>query len=232
MYLLVIDTSSQTCSVAIFKNSQLKIEITTTNSKTHSKDLLSIIDNAFYLAKIDISEIDYFAIVKGPGSFTGLRIGISTIKAFCFTHQKKVCTISSLEALASSCSTSKLICPIIDARKNELYFSFYKYEFSVLKEKKTENVLSLDKICKKIKEPCLFVGSGVIQYKELIKKKLKKNAFFINDNSNFIKASTVGILALNKIKNGFLEEASNIRPHYIRKSDAEINKKTIIQRSL
>ena len=127
MNILAIDTSSQNATVAIVCEERLIGEYTINNKKTHSQIIMSLIDDMVSKSGLDINDIDVLACGIGPGSFTGLRIGIATAKALCQGLSKKIIGVSSLEVLAKSISfADKIVCPIIDARRNDVYNAVYK----------------------------------------------------------------------------------------------------------
>ena len=223
MKLLSIDTSTKNCNIALFIDGEVKLAITKKNVATHSKVILALIDEILKKGEINIKDIDAFAVGKGPGSFTGIRIGISTVKGLAFNTNKKIADVSTLEALAYSYNTNKLIATIVDARKNELYFALYKYENDKLKKIEPEQVISCEDMCKKIEDECIFIGTGIV-YKDLIKTILGKKAFFAKDNlveTNL--AIPIGKIAIKMFQQENFKSSDTILPFYIRKSDAEIN---------
>jgi tRNA threonylcarbamoyladenosine biosynthesis protein TsaB len=128
MRVLAVDTATTSCSVAIVDKTSLLSEFTLYREQTHSKHLMDMIKAALRMSGLNFSDLDGFAVTRGPGSFTGLRIGISTIKGLAVVLEKPVVGVSSLEALALQVSYSRdLICPILDARKGEVYFSRYRF---------------------------------------------------------------------------------------------------------
>lgn len=162
MYSLGINTSTKTCSVALLKEHSLIIEITLSDTLSHSRKLLSLINYALDRVKIKISEIDVFAVSTGPGSFTGLRIGIGTLKGLCLATGKPIVGVSTLEALSYSIPyNSALICPILDARNNEVYTSLFRYQDKRLVRLIDDMVISPEELLPKIKEKVIFLGDGV-----------------------------------------------------------------------
>ena len=128
MKILAVDTSAMSCSTAIVDNGVVRAELSTVNSQTHSKHLMTMIDTVCKISGIEVAGMDGFAVTIGPGSFTGLRIGISTIKGLAWSLKKPVAGISSLEALAWQCAPVPcLICPLLDARKHEVYSGRYRF---------------------------------------------------------------------------------------------------------
>jgi len=199
-------------------------EMTSGRKETHSKHLMEMILAALEFAGITISEIDGFAVAKGPGSFTGLRIGISTVKGLAAASGKPVVGVSNLDAMAFQFPfSSRLICSLLDAHKKEVYCACYRFEEGVFKKETTDQVLPPDKAVADIREPCLFVGNAALLYQEIIMGKLGDTAIFAPAFHNIIRASTVAHLSLERFEKNDTEDAALLVPHYIRKSDAELN---------
>lgn len=126
MKILAVDTATKSCSVALTEDDAVLAETTTHSGQTHSRHLLNIVDAVIARAGLTLNQIDGFAVSIGPGSFTGLRIGISTVKGLAYGRGRPVVGVSSLEALSRQCpQTPQQICAMIDARKQEVYFCFY-----------------------------------------------------------------------------------------------------------
>lgn len=212
MKILAVSTSSNVCSVAILENSNLVKELNIKNTKTHSENLLPLIDEILKLTNIDISEIELVACDNGPGSFTGIRIGIATIKGIAEANNIPVISCTSLEALSFNVEgISPYICSIIDARNNQVYAGLFDNEHNLLHDyfaDDFENVLkSLDTYSN-----ISFVGSGAI-----LNKSLLRNVVLDND----VHAKNVGLCAYKKYENGIIGTADSVVPLYLRKSQAE-----------
>ena len=224
MKILAVDTATTTCSVAIVDKTSLLSEFTINRKETHSKHLMDMIKTTLGMSGLNLSDLDGFAVTRGPGSFTGLRIGISTIKGLATASTKPVVGVSSLETLALQASCSRnLICPILDARKGEVYFSRFGFQNGQLKKQTKERVASPDKAIDDLNEPCLFVGDGALLYKEMILKKMGKFASFALMIQHTIRASSLAYLSMARFESHDTDDIEKISPHYIRKSDAELN---------
>jgi tRNA threonylcarbamoyladenosine biosynthesis protein TsaB len=224
MKILAVDTATKSCSVAVIDEESVLAESTIINDQTHSRHLLNVIDIVIGEADLKISQLDGFAVSIGPGSFTGLRIGVASIKGLAFSLNKPVVGVSSLETLAFQCIPQPyLICPIIDARKQEVYFCRYRYKKEGLKKEGPERVASPVQAVSGIREPCVFIGNGAMQYQALILKELGKMAHFVAENQHTIQASAVARLSLPRFKRQETDDVHLLVPHYIRKSDAELN---------
>lgn len=224
MKILAVDTATRNCSVAVSDNGALRAELSVGTGQTHSKHLLDLIEQTLRGAGLEIGEIDGFAVTVGPGSFTGLRIGVSSIKGLAFALDRPVVGVSSLEALAwQAVPCARPICVVLDARKGQVYFGRYRYAHGCLKTEKREQVLTPEEIGNDINEPCLFVGNGLENYRAVFQARLGRLADFAPDTLNIIRAGTVAGLARQKFQQKDTLNAAALVPHYIRKSDAELN---------
>jgi tRNA threonylcarbamoyladenosine biosynthesis protein TsaB len=224
MKILAVDTATRSCSVAVVEEGYLLAEMTTARQQTHSKHLMEMINRVMELSDLTLSELDGFAVTRGPGTFTGLRIGISSVKGLATASGKPVVGISSLESLAVQASFfPNLICPLIDARRGEVYFSRYRFQHGQLKKEADEKVFPPEKAVFDLNETCLFIGDGALLYQKMISNKMGKFAFFASSFQNIIRASTVASLSINRFKKGDTDDVGQFVPHYIRRSDAELN---------
>ena len=226
MKILALDTATSSCSVAIMDNGVVRAELTSAPNQTHSKHLVTMIDTVCGICRLEIAAMDGFAVTLGPGSFTGLRIGISTIKALAWSLKKPVVGISSLDALAwQSIPGPYPICTLLDARKQEVYCCRYHYENGELKKDGPEQVLALADAISEIRKPCLFVGNGAALYQKEIIDALGALAHFAGRNHDSIRASAVAGLSLNRFMQDQADDVALLIPHYIRKSDAVLHRK-------
>ncbi|MEJ2657285.1 MAG: tRNA (adenosine(37)-N6)-threonylcarbamoyltransferase complex dimerization subunit type 1 TsaB [Desulfobacterales bacterium] len=175
------------------------------------------------ISGFNLSAVDGFAVTKGPGSFTGLRIGLSTIKGLAAATGKPIVGVSSLEALAIQVSLSQdLICPLIDARKGEVYFSRYRFIGDRLIKQTNEQVARPEKALSGLNESCVFVGNGALLYKNMILEEMGELASFAPMIQNTIRASTAAYLSMAKFKSNNTDEIEKFSPDYIRRTDAEL----------
>lgn len=219
MHVLAVDTSTNWLSASVSRGGNTLCEINLNLQSTHSKHILKIIDQITANSGISLDEIDLFAATKGPGSFTGLRIGLSAMKGLAYSLNKPLVTISTLEAIAMQTDFSTdYLCPVIDARKNEVYYSVYKKENFDNFSKPSEHVGNVDELLDRIDGSATFAGSGALIYKE-------KLSGYIISSVNYIRASNLSNLACEKFSNFSKDELISSEPEYIRKSDAELNLK-------
>jgi tRNA threonylcarbamoyladenosine biosynthesis protein TsaB len=224
MRILAVDTSTKSCSVAIVEERTLLAEATLLSGQTHSKHLMRMINKVIGMSRLRITDIDGYGFTRGPGTFTGLRIGISSIKGLAVASGKPIAGVSSLDALALQVfPSSGLICSLLDARRGEVYCSRYRLENRVLKKEGKERVLPPQKAVGDINEPCVFIGNGATLYKKLIEDTLNELAYFAPFFQNTIRASTVAHLCMDRFKKNDIDDVGRSVPRYLRKSDAELN---------
>lgn len=223
MRVLCIDTATESASCAVIEDNKLLGEITFNFAKQHSVILMSIIDNLLSSLHMDISSIDGFVSSKGPGSFTGLRIGMSTIKGLSFGAQKPFISVSTLDALAYNLAYSEgIICPILDALRNNVYTALFKFEGEELKRVSDYMAVSIDELINILKqeEAVYFIGDGTAKFKQVLKENIA-GSYFAPAHLNLARASSLGELGLKLLKQGASEDLNTSAPIYLRKSQAE-----------
>lgn len=223
MKILALDTATDSCSVAATEDGRVAAELTIRKNQTHSRHLMELVDSVLQIAGFGAADLDGLAVSIGPGSFTGLRIGISTIKGLAHALDKPVVGVSTLEALARQCSqTSFLICPMLDARKGEVYTATYRFDADELVQQTTARAMQPEALTDHIKSPCLFIGTGARLYRQTIVAAAGNLAHFVSGGQNTIRASSVAFLSMPRFEAKDTDEIANLIPHYIRKSDAEL----------
>lgn len=221
--ILAIDTSTDTGSIAITDGEDILIESILNVGKTHSETLIPSFQEMLEKTQLDIKDLDLLALTLGPGSFTGVRIGTSTVKGFALALGKPVAGISTLEALASNFPFSSLpIVPLFDARRGEIYSAMFKWENGEIKRLSEDRAASLDDAISKIKTKTIFAGEGLDKYGQMIKETLGDNAVFAPRANWYVRASNVAALGLKSYKAGGELDLATFTPSYRRKSEAEI----------
>ena len=223
MRILAVDTSTRSCSVAVVDGNDLLSEVTSGNGQTHSRHLMSMIDSALGLAGLNLSMTDGLAFTCGPGSFTGLRIGISTILGLSAATRKPIAGISGLDALAMQAAAPEMtICPLIDGRRNEVYCARYRWVNGELVKEMADRVLSPEMAISGVNTPALFAGNGALLYQTLIRNRLGDCARFALNCQNTLRASTVAWISMKRFEIGDVDDIFRFEPMYIRKPDAKI----------
>ena len=225
MKILAIDASGIVASVAIASEDEMIAEYTIKNKKTHSQTLLPMIDKVLKFTETDIKDIDYIAVTEGPGSFTGLRIGAATAKGLAQACNIPIVSVSTLEALAYNVfETDKLICSIMDARRDNVFGAIYVRENDGLEVIKEQAALPIEEMINelnRIGKNVIFVGDGISVQKDYIRNNLKKDNTLAPVYAREQKASSVIGVALNNIKNNKIIASRDFKPIYLRKSQAE-----------
>jgi len=220
MKVLAFDTSTKKGSVALTDGEKLIAECQQDLDIRHTEQLLPSIDKILNENSWKIGDIEGIAVSIGPGSFTGLRIGLATAKAFAGANNIPLIGVSSLEALACNAQPSEYpVVAILDARRKEVFASLVK----VL----DEQAISPENLCDTLKKlgPLTLVGDGAIFYKDIFQEKLGKQAHFLPDDQMNIHARWIAHLALPKLKNGEGSDWEGLSPNYLRLSDAELPRK-------
>ena len=224
MKVLGIDTSTTSGSIGLIHDERVISEYILNLSVTHSERLLDAIDLVLRKAHHALGDLDGFAISLGPGSFTGVRIGVSTVKGLAYAVQKPVVGVSTLDVLASQVSpTPYLICPIIDARKREVYSAFYRYEeFNRLKRVSEYQAIKPEVLFGMLREQTIFLGDGVKTFGDDLRNSLKSFALFSPAALHIPHGSAVARLGVELLMRGEVLDLATFTPLYVRRSEAEI----------
>ncbi len=225
MKILGIDSSVPQGSVALLENDQIIAETSLSpEAGTPSDTILKIVDDVLSRTPYKLGDVDGFSVTAGPGSFTGLRVGMSLVKGFALALEKPVQGIDTLMAVAASTEqTEHPVCAILDARKQEVYCAFFRYEGNKLIRTTPDSVMPPEELCKAVSEPTVFIGSGLETYREFFSGRLR--TLFI-DNSKAIKhsvAASAALLARPHLEDHTCFDLGELKIKYVRKSEAEMN---------
>lgn len=225
MKILAIDSSGLTATVALVFDGVMTAEYTTNFKKTHSQTLLPMIDEIVKMTGAELSEIDAIAIAAGPGSFTGLRIGASTAKGLGLVLKKPIIPVPTVEGLAYNFyGTDRVICPIMDARRNQVYTGLYTFkgdEFCILSDQKAVAIEEIIEEVNKLGKPAVFLGDGVPVFKEKIKELATVEVLFAPAHLGMQRAAAVAVRGEALFNEGVQETPVEHKPVYLRKSQAE-----------
>jgi tRNA threonylcarbamoyladenosine biosynthesis protein TsaB len=215
---LALETATIAGSVAIVDDNKGLIgEVKVDVKIAHAERLMPSIEWLLNSSNVSTEEFDAFAVSIGPGSFTGLRIGLSTAKGLSYATGKPIVPVPTLDAFARTLPfCSYMICPMLDARKNEVYAGLYRWKDNICRKIMPEVAISPKELLKKINEPVVFLGDGVKIYKELIADTLGSDAVFARASRMSPSASTVAEMAIEKVKEGFVADPVSLTPFYIR----------------
>ena len=224
MKVLGIDTSTSSGSVGLINDGEILSDYLLNIPVTHSERLLGAIEFVLKETRCPIENLEGWAISLGPGSFTGLRIGVSTVKGLAFATGKPVAGVSTLDVLASQIApTSYLICPILDARKKEVYTAFYRYEEDgSLRRQSNYQAIGPEELVKRITEQTIFLGDGVRTYRDFLLNSLPSLAIFPLAPLHVSRGSVVAKLGSELLQKGECLDLSTFVPIYVRPSEAEM----------
>lgn len=225
MRILALDSSGLVATVAILEDEQMIAEYTVNYKKTHSQTLLPMLDEIVKMTEFDLSTIDAIAVAGGPGSFTGLRIGAATAKGLGLALNKPLIHVPTVDGMAYGLyGYSGLICPIMDARRNQVYTGLYRFtegEFQVVEEQMAISVSELIEKLNAYGEKVTFLGDGVPVYRNQFENGLTGEYAFAPAHLNRQRAAAVGALGMKYFQEGKVESARDHRPDYLRLSQAE-----------
>ena len=237
MRVLAIDSSGLTATVAVVEETQTVAEYTINYKKTHSQTLLPMIDEVVKMTELDLGTINAIAVAGGPGSFTGLRIGSATAKGLGLALTKPLIHVPTVDGLAYNVfGCEDIICPIMDARRNQVYTGIYTFSkkagekegrnlvepvFQVIKMQMAVSIEELAERLNRYRRPVVFLGDGVPVYENVLAEKLTVPYSFAPAYMNRQRAAVVGTLAIQYYKSGKFETAEEHRPDYLRVSQAE-----------
>jgi tRNA threonylcarbamoyladenosine biosynthesis protein TsaB len=225
MKLLAVDTASQSCGVALVEKDRLLAEMLLVSRETHSVHLMGMIREVSTRSKVPLASVDGFAVSLGPGSFTGLRIGISTLKGLAAALEKPLVGVSTLEALAwQHPLPGSSVVVLMDARRREVYAARFRFDSGSLVRETPDQVRDPMAVIGEVAGPCLFVGSGALLHRDHITAALGEKARFVPEVQNHLRPSSVASLGWRRLAEGKTASLENLRPIYIRKSDAEIHR--------
>ena len=222
MKILSLETSGKVCGVALTEDNNLIIEEIIKDENTHSVKLMPLIDKVLTKTNTNIKDVDLFACDIGPGSFTGIRIGVSTVKAFIDVTNKKAVGVTSLEILAANVKEDGIICSLINAKNNNAYYGLFEKKdnnLSKISELKFDNINNIIDSVKNINNKITFVGDGSVAYKDIIKLELAGKIDFAQLEENELNARNIGKIAFAKRNEAI--DTNNLKPIYLRASNAE-----------
>lgn len=226
MIVLGIDSSAKTASVGIKKDEKVIVDYTLNHKRTHSEKLLEMVDMSLKIAKLDIGDIDAFCVTKGPGSFTGLRIGLATVKGLCHALNKPCYLASTIDALYENVKADYcedvIFAPIMDAKRGEVYCGAYLNGEKIIPDSALPIKEFADKLAKFPSKKIVFTGDGVLPNKDMILSILGEKAAFAPEHLSYGSGASVINAALNY---GEMVDYNNILPEYLRLSQAERIKK-------
>jgi tRNA threonylcarbamoyladenosine biosynthesis protein TsaB len=222
MLILGMDTSTRAGSVALLRNDQVLGEILVHSGIAHSESILPAASRIIEQSGIAPRDIDLFAVTVGPGSFTGLRIGVSIVKGLAFASSRPVAGVSTLEALAwNFCFSARPVCTLLDAKKGQVYAALFKPGDGGLPRREGE-ILAIepDKLLKVLPDDVILAGEGAVRYEGVFLPAFGPGSF-APPHLHLIRAASVALLGKGLFAAGRTVEAAALAPVYIRPSEAE-----------
>ncbi|MCF2504139.1 tRNA (adenosine(37)-N6)-threonylcarbamoyltransferase complex dimerization subunit type 1 TsaB [Dyadobacter sp. CY107] len=216
MLLLSIDTSIRGCSVAVHENSTLLANYDLHTDRSSSSMLTTLMETAVKHAGFTLNDLDAIAVAKGPGSYTGLRVGVSSAKGLCYALDKPMIAINTLEAMALQLNAfypGHLLCPMIDARRMEVYAAVLDAENNFVQQ--TQAIIMDEHSFQDLllKHRIVFFGDGAVKCQQLLGT--HPNAIFPKKES-YPSAITVGELAAKAFQNEHFEDVATFEPYYLK----------------
>ena len=225
MKILALDSSGLVASVAVMEDDSMLAEYTMNYKKTHSQTLLPMLDEMVKMIELDLSTVDAIAVAGGPGSFTGLRIGSATAKGLGLALKKPLISIPTVDGLAYNlCGTDKIVCPLMDARRKQVYTGIYEFEGNELKVLEPQLAVDITQIAEKLNalgREVVFLGDGFPVYKGKLSELLKVPFAEAPAHMSRQRAGALAALAMYYSKEGRMETAAEHQPDYLRLSQAE-----------
>ncbi len=223
MYILGIETSTKTGSVAVLSENGVVAQYCLNIEVTHSERLMTMVDRVLGDTGMTISQLDGFAVAVGPGSFTGLRIGLSTVKGLAIALNRPVAAVPTLLALAWNIPyPAHPVCAMLDARKNEVYTAFYIHDGITLRQTMPETAIPLSRLESHITGKTIFTGEAAYVHREQIESLFGGQALIAPRTVVLPSAATVAELGLEMINSGRYTDPDSLVPLYIRRPEAEV----------
>ena len=222
MIILALDSTAEVCSVAVCEDNKPLSEITVNTGNTHSQTLLPAVEQALRLAELTLDDVDAFACSVGPGSFTGVRIGVATVKGLAYSKNKPCIAISTLEALARNLGDRDgIICPVMNARRNQVYNALFECKNGAVCRICPDRAISIAELDDELSaytQPVYLCGDGY----DITLKGAVNTAFApVFERSRLQSAYSVALCALDKYARGEAVTDAELVPVYLRPSQAE-----------
>lgn len=230
MLILALDSSTSVGAVSLYEEEQLIAEYNLNLDLTHSQRLMPQIVNLMEDARLEVADLEGIVVGIGPGSFTGIRIGIATAKSLAQSLDIPIVGVSVLEVLANNQAYNKeYICPLIDARRERVYTAVYQGEddFGLKRKLFSEQMMEvkdlIEELQKEFTGKIVFVGEGAKTYKGMLKEELKERAQFLAATHNLVRGGVLAKIGSVKFKQGKADELLEVTPNYLKRSQAEID---------
>lgn len=224
MKILAIETSTMLGGIAIADDTRGLIAEARLNVKTtHSERLMTVVSQVMEQSGLQLSDIDLFAVASGPGSFTGLRIGLSTAKGLAYATGRPLVAVPTLEAFAWGLAFSRYpVCIMLDARRGEVYTALFRWENGTFLREIPETSVKAEELLARLEGTVLFAGEGTLVYREKIVAALGERAVFAPADRMVPSPASLAVLGLARAAAGACTDPFGAVPLYIRRSEAEV----------
>ena len=233
MKIIAIDSSGLTATVAIVCDDTVTAEYTVNYKKTHSQTLLPMLDEIKRMTQLDLATVDAVAVAAGPGSFTGLRIGSATAKGLGLALDVPIIEVPTVDALAMNLwNTADVVCPIMDARRHQVYTGFYEFndgKLNVLHEQFADDIVAVTLMLNDIGRPVVFLGDGVLVSKESIEANITVPFKYAPPHMSRQRSAALATLAMGYLREGRTVSAADHKPVYLRMPQAERERKRAME---
>ena len=224
MLTLAVECATKSIGLALLDDEGVLAELYVRLGRHHAEVLLPALDRLFIMSGFTPGNLDLLACTVGPGSFTGLRIGVSTVKGLALATGKPIVGVSTLETLAMNAIPSRrLICPMLDAQKNQVYTGLYRMgPDNLLAAERPDQLTSASDLLEELaEEEIVFLGDGALRYEKLIRETFKARAILCGGSHHRLMASAVGLIGLRQYRMGAIMNTLTFTPKYLRLSEAE-----------
>lgn len=228
MNILAIDSSNKPLSIALVADNQIKATKTITTSKKHAEKILPIIDDLMHLSDLKPKDLDRIVVAKGPGSYTGIRIGVTAAKVLANSLQIDLVAVSSLKTLVLNVQRQNvLVVPMFDVRNDNVFTALYEKKEQKIKTLIADRHINIDDWLEQLSQQSkqiIFVGVDVVNFSSKIMDKIGDNASFISGVDNLPQASNLAFYGADQ---EIVENVNELKPDYLRLTKAEVDwKKT------
>lgn len=226
MKILALDSSSAPASCAVLEDDFLLGEFMIHTSTTHSQTLLPMVESLLKQCETSLDEIDLFAVTSGPGSFTGVRIGIATVKGLAFAQNKPCVGVSTLHSLALNVRLFQgLVVPLMDARRSQVYTAIFRSDTHCVERVTEDQAISIEELATLLShnasnQPVLILGDGAALHFSYLSN-LMDNLTIAPESLRYQRASSIGLIALQRAQENRTVSSALLEPTYLRLPQAE-----------
>jgi len=215
---LAIDTSTAIASLALSVKGEVQAELTWHAGRSHTTELMPTIVHLLHLAKVEIKDMEGIIVAKGPGSFTGVRVGVSTAKGLCFALGVPLVGISTLEVEAfAHAATSLPVCPILGAGRGEIAAALFQMRGEKWARLIAEHITNIDDLCAEFKDRTIFCGEIPPEVAQRLKQRLGAKAIILQGGASLRRAGFLAQLGWRRLEAKDFDDPATLQPLYLRK---------------